>query len=281
LSVNLFNKNLTAVAMASLLLCDAAPRAAAEGYPAPQESAAAIGVIGAGVVVGTVALIDVFHRKHTIRGCVTEGADGLQIVDEATQNTYLLRGKEDLVQPGSDAAILGRKKHKRHELYFVVKKVRADYGPCGQSPAMLAVAAPAPTPAPAPSSLQRRPAGGNVEASINATGSAALYGVEFDTSSAQLRDDSQPMLEKAKAVIDKRPNSHWVIAGYTDDRGSTGVNQRLSEARANSVRDWLVNHGIAADRLEARGYGASHFVSDNGDDEGRAKNRRVELQLVE
>lgn len=276
--MNPFNKSLSVVAVASLLLCDAAPPAVAEPSPAPQESAAAIGAIGAGVVVGTVALIAVFHRRHTIRGCVTEGPDGLQIVDEATQATYLLRGNQDLVQPGMDAAVRGRKKHKKHQLYFVVKKVRADYGPCGQSPAMLAVAAPAPLPA--TSSLQRRPAGGSVEASISATGSAALNGVEFDTNSAQLRDDSQATLEKAKAVIDKRPNSHWVIAGYTDDRGSAGVNQRLSEARANSVRDWLVNHGIAADRLEARGFGASHFVSDNSDDQGRAKNRRVELQLV-
>jgi len=67
------------------------------------------------------------------------------------------------------------------------------------------------------------------------------------------------------------------IEGHTDNVGGAAANQTLSEKRAQSVRDWLVAHGIAADRLTAQGYGAAKPVADNGTDEGRTKNRRVEL----
>ena len=260
-----------------MIFCEAASPAAAEPDGSPQAGGVVVVAgIGAGVVIGTVALIELFHRKHTIRGCVTEGPDGLQIVDEKTQVKYILRGNEDAVQSGQTAAIRGRKKHKRHQLYFMVKKVRGEYGPCGQPAQLEAVAAPTYT----PPALQRRPASPDVEASISATGSAALLGVEFDTNSATIRIDSETTLRKALAAIEKRPGAHWLIAGYTDGRGSPALNQRLSDARANSVRDWLVSHGAAKDTLNAHGYGATHFVADDETDEGRQKNRRVELQLV-
>jgi outer membrane protein OmpA-like peptidoglycan-associated protein len=264
-----------------MVFCEAALPAVPEPAGSPQEGGGALVIgIGAGVVIGTVALIEIFHHKRTIRGCVSEGPDGLQIVDEKTQVKYILRGKQDLAQPGQNTAIRGRKKHKKHQLYFVVKKVRADFGPCGQPASTMADAAPLPAPTLTTPALRQRPAGGNVEASISATGSAALYGVTFDSSSSTLHGDSETTLQKALAVIQKRPDSHWVIAGYTDDHGSPALNQKLSDDRANSVRDWFVGHGVAEDRLEAHGYGASHFMADNGTDEGRAKNRRVELQLV-
>lgn len=261
------------IALASFLLCETvSPRPSAAE---PQEGAAVVVGIGAGVVIGTVALVELFHHKRTIRGCITEGPDGLQIEDEADHSVYLLRGKRaEEARPGLAAAVRGKKKKKKHELLFEVKNVRAEYGPCGQPPAVVAVAAPAPPPP-----LQRR-SGVDIEASISTTGTAALHGVVFDTNSSALRDDSEATLEKALAVIQKRPDSHWEIAGYTDDRGSPGLNQRLSDSRANAVRAWLVDHGISEDRLTAHGYGASHYVAANDTDEGRAKNRRVELQLV-
>jgi len=271
---------LAVLALASIAFCEAASPASAEPEGSPQLSGGTVVVagIGAGVVIGTVAIIELFHRKHTIRGCVSEGPDGLQIVDEKTQVKYILRGNEDSVQSGQTTAIRGRKKHKKHQLYFLVKKVRGEYGPCGQSPAIDAVAAP--SPAHTQPALQHRSSGGDVEASISATGSAALLGVEFDTNSATVRIDSETTLRKALAVIQKRPDSHWVIAGYTDGHGSAALNQRLSDARANSVRNWLVSHGAAEDNLTAHGYGATHFVADDDTEEGRQKNRRVELQLV-
>ena len=63
--------------------------------------------------------------------------------------------------------------------------------------------------------------------------------------------------------------------------GEAAYNQSLSEQRANSVRDYMVGKGIAANRMEAKGYGESRPVADNGTRDGRAENRRVELKIIE
>ena len=67
------------------------------------------------------------------------------------------------------------------------------------------------------------------------------------------------------------------VQGHTDNVGSDAYNQTLSEARARAVVDWLTKHGTAPDRLTAKGYGQTVPVADNNTDEGRAKNRRVEI----
>ena len=67
------------------------------------------------------------------------------------------------------------------------------------------------------------------------------------------------------------------VQGHTDNVGNDAYNQTLSEARAKAVVTWLTQHGVAADRLTAKGYGKTKPVADNGSDEGRAKNRRVEI----
>jgi OOP family OmpA-OmpF porin len=71
------------------------------------------------------------------------------------------------------------------------------------------------------------------------------------------------------------------IQAHTDSMGDTAYNQSLSEKRAESVRDYMVDKGIAADRMEAKGYGESQPIADNKTREGRAKNRRVELKIIE
>jgi outer membrane protein OmpA-like peptidoglycan-associated protein len=119
-----------------------------------------------------------------------------------------------------------------------------------------------------------------LEKSIGESGSAAIYGVHFDTGSATLRPDSTASLENVKALIAKMPSSHWVISGHTDNQGTAELNQHLSQARAASVIAWLVAHGVQAERLTAQGFGASRPVADNGTEAGRALNRRVEMTLV-
>jgi outer membrane protein OmpA-like peptidoglycan-associated protein len=120
-----------------------------------------------------------------------------------------------------------------------------------------------------------------LDRAIAQTGSAAIYGVHFDTGSATLRPDSTAALENVLATINRRPDSHWVISGHTDNQGSADLNQKLSQSRAASVIAWLVSHGVAATRLKPQGFGATHPVADNSTEAGRALNRRVEMQLVQ
>ena len=71
-----------------------------------------------------------------------------------------------------------------------------------------------------------------------------------------------------------------VLAGHTDNKGSRGYNVRLSQKRAESVRDYLVSKGIAADRMVAKGYGPDKPLATNDTEEGRAQNRRTELSKL-
>jgi OOP family OmpA-OmpF porin len=70
------------------------------------------------------------------------------------------------------------------------------------------------------------------------------------------------------------------VAGYTDSRGSDTYNQRLSQARAESVRGYLIRKGVASNRLSARGFGESNPIDTNTTTDGLARNRRVELHRI-
>ena len=81
-------------------------------------------------------------------------------------------------------------------------------------------------------------------------------------------------------ILNEYPNAKFTVEGHTDSVGSAKTNQRLSESRANSVRDFLVDKGIGADRLTAIGYGEDKPIATNNTRSGRAQNRRVEINLI-
>jgi outer membrane protein OmpA-like peptidoglycan-associated protein len=81
----------------------------------------------------------------------------------------------------------------------------------------------------------------------------------------------------AEALLAGDPAASFVVEGHTDSQGKAAANQLLSVNRANSVRDYLVQHGIAADRITSEGHGPDHSIADNKSAEGRADNRRVEI----
>lgn len=83
----------------------------------------------------------------------------------------------------------------------------------------------------------------------------------------------------AEALVAGDPGSTFVVEGYTDSSGSDAFNQKLSDDRAQAVREFLVAHGVAPDRIEARGLGESQPVASNATAEGRANNRRVEIVI--
>jgi OOP family OmpA-OmpF porin len=105
-----------------------------------------------------------------------------------------------------------------------------------------------------------------------------LNGVYFEFDSARLTADSTAALDDALEILNRHADLVVEVAGHTDSRGTDAYNQRLSERRAASVVKYLVAHGISAERLTAKGYGESEPVADNATDEGRAKNRRVEMR---
>jgi len=106
-----------------------------------------------------------------------------------------------------------------------------------------------------------------------------LEGVNFSTDSAKLMPESQVILNNAVDTLKAWDDVKVMIevAGHTDSMGSEAYNLRLSQRRAETVRAYLIEKGIAADRLIAKGYGESSPVADNRTKEGRYKNRRVEL----
>lgn len=105
----------------------------------------------------------------------------------------------------------------------------------------------------------------------------ALYGVLFDFNKSTLKAESEPVLQRVLTVLQKDAALKIEVQGHTDNVGGDDYNQKLSEARAKAVADWLTAHGIAASRLTSKGYGLRQPVADNDSAEGRAKNRRVEI----
>lgn len=105
-----------------------------------------------------------------------------------------------------------------------------------------------------------------------------LKGVNFEFDSSELTADSTMALDGAVETLKQNPDMAVEIAGHTDSQGSDEYNQGLSERRAQAVFDYLVGHGVNGDKLSARGYGESEPVADNGTEEGRAANRRIELR---
>lgn len=106
---------------------------------------------------------------------------------------------------------------------------------------------------------------------------ARLYGINFDPDSAVLRDESKPALDRVAAVLGAHADWKLTVEGHTDGLASAAHNQTLSEARAATVKAYLVKAGIAEARLKTAGFGATRPVGDNASAAGRAQNRRVEL----
>lgn len=117
---------------------------------------------------------------------------------------------------------------------------------------------------------------GAMKQAIDKDGRVALH-INFDTDKATLRADAQPVLAEIGKLLDGDPALKLSIEGHTDDTGTPERNRELSTARARSVLGALVGLGIDPARLASKGYGQDRPVADNGSDEGRAKNRRVEL----
>jgi OOP family OmpA-OmpF porin len=106
-----------------------------------------------------------------------------------------------------------------------------------------------------------------------------LQGVTFVTNSDKLRPESESILVGVAARIERCHCSHIEINGYTDSTGSREYNQKLSERRANSVKNFLESHGVASGIVTAQGFGVDRPIASNDTKDGRAANRRVTIRF--
>jgi outer membrane protein OmpA-like peptidoglycan-associated protein len=105
--------------------------------------------------------------------------------------------------------------------------------------------------------------------------------VYFDTSKTTIKAVSLPLLDEVAQLLTNHPEvEHVTVEGHTDSAGGTALNQKLSEGRAQAVRTYLVEKGVAASRLEAKGFGESRPIADNATAKGRETNRRVEFKIT-
>ncbi len=111
---------------------------------------------------------------------------------------------------------------------------------------------------------------------INKSGFVALY-INFETGKSAIKTESQPIIDQIYEMLKQNPDLKISIEGHTDNVGTTQSNQTLSDARAKSVMNALISKGIIASRLKSKGWGMTKPVADNSTEEGKAKNRRVEI----
>ncbi len=104
-----------------------------------------------------------------------------------------------------------------------------------------------------------------------------LKGVNFETASAALTKESYAILDGVIPGLKDNKEVELEVRGYTDSQGTASYNQKLSERRANTVMQYLINNGIEASRLRAVGYGEKDPIASNRTAEGRAQNRRIEF----
>ena len=109
----------------------------------------------------------------------------------------------------------------------------------------------------------------------------ALQMIQFSLGSAELTEVGKSVSDDLVTRLQQAPKLKLEVGAHTDSTGMPSYNLDLSNRRADAVVQYLVSKGIAADRLIPRGYGASRPIADNATDEGRAKNRRIEFQLIE
>lgn len=129
--------------------------------------------------------------------------------------------------------------------------------------------------------IEQQPLGELVTASklaadLKAAGVATLH-IEFETGKAQLPSAGQAMVKEIATLLRNAPELQLSIEGHTDRVGQAADNLRLSQERAEAVMKAVVAQGIEAKRLKAVGHGQNEPVADNRTEEGRARNRRVEL----
>ena len=117
---------------------------------------------------------------------------------------------------------------------------------------------------------------GDILSDLNSKGFAVLY-INFDTDQAAIKSESMPIVNEIASMLEANPAIEVSIEGHTDNTGSPSHNKILSRQRAEAVVNALINQGIDSKRLSSVGWGQDRPIADNKTEEGKGKNRRVEI----
>jgi OOP family OmpA-OmpF porin len=109
----------------------------------------------------------------------------------------------------------------------------------------------------------------------------SIDGIWFDLGKATIKEGSRRALQAAADVLKKYPSVHLRVTGHTSSEGDADFNQTLSEERAQAVVQWLVDAGVPSENLDSRGAGSTEPLADNKTQAGRAKNRRIEFNIIQ
>ena len=149
--------------------------------------------------------------------------------------------------------------------------------PVVTQPTAVAETPPPPPPAPKPAPVQATPP---PPPPAPAPPNYNFSNIQFEFNSGILKTDSYPAMDKAAAEMKKDPSVKFVLNGHASAEGTDAHNMALSIERATSVKAYLVNSGVSGDNLTIKGYGDKVPLADNSTEDGRVKNRRVEIKKL-
>ena len=130
--------------------------------------------------------------------------------------------------------------------------------------------------------LRQATAGTGVDVNRNPDGSINLVmpgAITFDTNKSNIKPNFYATLNKVAQVLTEDSQSGILVTGYTDSTGNDSINIPLSQARAQSVANYLASRGVSTSRINAQGHGAANPIASNATAEGREQNRRVEISI--
>ena len=119
-----------------------------------------------------------------------------------------------------------------------------------------------------------------VDTTLDPTKTLTFDNVNFAIGSADLTEGLKAQLDDLVKIMKGYPKVEIKVEGHTDNQGNEASNKKLSENRAAAVKAYLTSHGIAGGRMATAGFGSSKPIADNANEEGRAKNRRIEAMIV-
>ena len=118
-------------------------------------------------------------------------------------------------------------------------------------------------------------------AELEKNGTVTMSHIHFTSNSTSIKHSSESSLEELFALMTSNPTIVLEVSGHTDNIGSTDHNYRLSVKRANSIKDFLIDKGILSKRIKINGYGESKPIATNETNDGKRKNRRVQIKVID